>query len=52
MSDGSVWPCCWSSDLNKFLDQLGITKVSQQKFYLNSDFEQQYYLNDWLAKLC
>lgn len=51
MSDGSVWPCCWSSDLNKFLDQLGITKVSQQKFYLNSDFEQQYYLNDWLAKL-
>ena len=51
MSDGTVWPCCWSSDLNKFLSQYGTEKSSHDKAYLNSDFTQQYFLYDWLLKI-
>ncbi len=51
MSDGTVWPCCWSSDMNKFLEQFGTSVVSQKKFYLQRDYEQQYYLTDWVSKL-
>tara|TARA_B100001094_G_scaffold330863_1_gene397239 strand:- start:1257 stop:2504 length:1248 start_codon:yes stop_codon:yes gene_type:complete len=51
MSDGTVWPCCWSSDMNKFLSQYGTEKSSHDKAYLNSDFAQQYFLYDWLSKI-
>ena len=51
MSDGTVWPCCWSSDLNKFLSTNGTKKSLDKNAYLNSDFAQQYLLHDWISKI-
>lgn len=51
MSDGTVWPCCWSSDLNKFLSTNGTKKSLDKNAYLNSDFAQQYLLHDWVSKI-
>lgn len=51
MSNGAVWPCCWSSDMNKFLATFGTDKSLEPSLNLNSEFEMQYFLHDWLIKI-
>ena len=50
MSNGTVWPCCWSSDMNKLFEMYP-DKVSKKIFYYSQNIELQYTAQDWSVKL-
>lgn len=50
MSNGTVWPCCWSSDMNKLFEMYP-DKVSKKIFYYSQNIELQYTAQDWSSKL-
>lgn len=50
MSNGTVWPCCWSSDMNKLFEMFP-NKVSKKIFYYSQNIELQYQAQDWSSKL-
>ena len=47
MSDGTIWPCCWTSGMAKWYKLSHKTYSDPDNFYYPKDFRSQYFTKDW-----